>query len=89
MQCPGLHSTSATLMVEYENYNTDTYHLNVIPVYQNGQHFAQLKTQSGEAIILHGDQNIIGTLVLENKAGSTSQPHLYLSKFTYLFYYAL
>ena len=77
MQCTGLHSTSGTLLCEYRSSVTDTFHLKVTPVNQNDQ---RIVTLSDGAVVLKGDENIVGKLNLVNKAGSTTQQEFNISE---------
>ena len=80
MQCTGLYSTSGTLLCEYQSSITDTFHLKVTPVNQNDQRIVTLRTLSDGAVVLKGDENIVGKLNLENKAGSTTQQDFNISE---------
>ena len=77
MQCTGLHSTSGTLLCEYQSSVTDTFHLKATPVNQNDQ---RIVTLSDGAVVLKGDENIVGKLNLVNKAGSTTQQEFNISE---------
>lgn len=46
-----------------------------------GQYVAILRTLSKRAVVLQGDENIVGRLQLENKAGLTTQPEFNISEY--------
>ena len=81
MQCTGLYSTSGILVCEYQSSITETFHLKVARKNKFGLYVAILRTLSKRAVVLQGDENIIGRLQLKNKAGLTTQPEFNISEY--------